>query len=303
MNDTNKRYALGKVLSVGSSSEGNAYYVELNRKGYPTPFKLLIDCGFSYGELSRRLMKHNVSINDINAILVSHEHQDHSEAVSELVRLGKKVYAPNDVFIRAGVKDKVNPKYILQERKYKFIGDRIKILPIPLEHKNPDGSLVTNFGYIIQFDCDYGVHSILYVIDTHMVEYNLSGFKFNTIFIEANNRAYVIKNAMDNEEKKNGKSFKFYHYDRVLHSHMLVENTVKTLLGSKRDNIAGFDLSETNNIYLTHMSANEQVSPNNIKMYVVEALRKHNKLRNKEIKGRSIELPIVKIFTKHGSMM
>ena len=298
-----KRYGLGKVISVGSSSEGNAYYIELNRKGYPTPFKLLIECGFSYGELSRRLLRHNIHINDLNAILVSHEHKDHSEAVGELVRLGKRVYAPLEVFKSADVETRINHKNILIQRKYRWLGDKIKVLPIPLEHRSPDGSNIVNFGYIIEFDSDNGVHSILYVIDTNKVEYNLSGFRFNTIFIEANNRSFVIKNAMETELEKHGKSFKYYHYERVLHSHMLAENTATTLVGSKKKNIPGFDLSETDNIYLTHMSANERVSPNNIKMYIVNALKMHNKMRIKKIGERTIEFPIVKIFTKDGSIM
>ena len=97
------RYALGKVLSIGSSSEGNAYYVEINRKGYQYPFKLLIECGFTYSEIGRRLLKYGVSINDINAVLITHEHNDHSKAVKDMVDRGKLVFAPKEVFEKYGV--------------------------------------------------------------------------------------------------------------------------------------------------------------------------------------------------------
>jgi len=296
-----KRYALGKVFSVGSSSEGNSYFLEINRKDYPTPFRLLIECGFSYGELEQRLQKQNVSIKDIDAILVSHEHQDHSKAVETLVNYGKKVYAPYEVFERYNVLNKVTEKNILKNKKVKIIVDGIRVLPMLLDHKNSDGSDVVNFGYIIEIDSDYGIHRILFATDTHFIRYNLKPYKFHTIFIEANNRAYVIKHAMKEEEENHGKSFKYYHFDRVLHSHMLVENTVKTLIGSKETD--GFDLSETDTIYLIHMSANALVSHNNIKYYVIEALEKANTFRNITRNNKNYKMPTIKIFRKNGEMM
>lgn len=296
-----KRYALGKVFSVGSSSEGNGYYLEINRKGYPTPFRLLIECGFTYGELEKRLQKQYVSMRDIDAVLVSHEHQDHSKAVRNLVQYGKRVYAPHEVFERYGVLDYVTKKNILKDKKTKIIADGIRVLPMLLDHKNPDGSDVVNFGFIIEIDGDYGIHRILFATDTHFIRYNLKPYKFHTIFIEANNRAYVIKHAMQEEQKKHGKSFKYHHFDRVLHSHMLVENTVKTLLGSKKND--GFDLSETDTIYLIHMSANALVSHNNIKYYVIEALEKANATRVTEKNGKFYRMPHVHIFMKDGRRM
>jgi hypothetical protein len=294
------RYALGKVLSIGSSSEGNAYYVEINRKGYQYPFKLLIECGFSYNEIGRRLLNYGISINDINAVLVTHEHNDHSKAVKDMVDRGKLVFAPKEVFKKYGVLEKVSSRNIIEERKTKVIADGVQVVGFPLEHHEADGSNVVNFGYIITAKCDYGKHNILFVTDTHYIKYNLRSYKFHTIFIEANNMTRVIYMALQNAKTK-GNKWKEIHFDRVLHSHMLAENCAKTLLGSKKN--AGFDLSETDMIYLTHMTAQGSVNPMEIKRFIEKALKDYGVIRNEVRNGKVYKIPKVKQFQKNGELM
>jgi len=253
------RYALGKVVCLGSSSEGNAYYVEINRKGYPTPFTLLIECGFMYKELAKRLLQNNLSIRNVDAVLVSHEHHDHSLAVPKLVEIGKKVYAPKSVFEHYEVLDQITNKNIMESQTKKRIADEIDVIGLDLEHKNADGSKIYNLGYIIQAECDYGMHNIFFATDTYFIKYDLSDWKFHTIFIEANNFTRNIIMALKGAQEK-GDKFREIHFDRVLHSHMLVENTIKTLIGTKKRN--GFDLSETEKIFLIHLSASGNVKNN-----------------------------------------
>ena len=302
---TNKRYALGKVICLGSSSEGNAYYVEINRVGYPTPFNLLIECGFQYKELTKRLLKNGLSIRKVNAILVTHEHHDHSIAVPKLVELGKKVYAPKSVFEHYGILDQVNSNQILDIKQDKKsttfrIADEIDVTGFELEHKNNDGSRTFNLGYIIKANCDYGLHRILFATDTYYIRYNLSKIKFNTIFIEANNFARNIIFSIKEAQAK-GDRFKEIHFDRVLHSHFLVENTIKTLVGTKKMN--GFDLSETDMIYLIHLTASGNVNPYEIKTKVYDSLRNARKLRTIEHNGKIFLSPKVYVFKKDGEII
>jgi phosphoribosyl 1,2-cyclic phosphodiesterase len=60
-----------EITVLGSGSSGNAIVI---KKGQDI---LLIDAGFSGVELSRRLEKAKINQNDIRAILISHEHDDH----------------------------------------------------------------------------------------------------------------------------------------------------------------------------------------------------------------------------------
>ena len=290
----NKRYALGKVLSVGSSSEGNAYYIEIHRKGYPTPFGLLIEAGFPYNELSRRLLNYGVSMRNVNAVLVTHEHHDHSLAVKELVERGKKVYAPLSVFKHWGLEDKVTSRNIFEVGKTKLIADGIDVVAFKVEHD------VETVGFIITIRGDWGEHRIFFATDTSYIRYNFFKYTFETIMIEANNTRRVLYYAIKNA-KENGDKWGEIHFDRVLRTHFLIENTIKTLIGSKSN--AGFNLSKTDNIYLLHSSASSNTNHMEIKMMLVNAL-KESKLFRMEKHGEKVyKLPHVHIFLKNGEIM
>ena len=287
-------------MCLGSSSEGNSYYVEINRKGYPTPFTLLIECGFNYKELSKRLLQNNLSLRNVDAVLVSHEHHDHSFAVPKLVELGKKVYAPKSVFEHYGVLDQVKNSNIMESQTKKRIADEIDVIGLDLEHKNADGSNIYNLGYIIQANCDYGTHNIFFATDTYFIKYDLSDWKFHTIFLEANNFARNIIMSLKSAKEK-GDKFKEIHFDRVLHSHMLVENTIKTLIGTKKRN--GFDLSETEKIFLIHLSASGNVNPQEIKTKVTEKLTQNKRMRNVKRGTKNYISPKVYVFKKNGEII
>ena len=294
------RYALGKVVCLGSSSEGNSYYVEINRKGYPTPFTLLIECGFNFKELSKRLLKNNLSLRNVDAVLVSHEHHDHSIAVPQLIERGKKVYAPKSVFEHYGVLDQVKKSNIMESQTKKRIADEIDVTGFDLEHKNNDDTNIYNLGYIIQANCDYGTHNIFFATDTYYIKYDLSDWKFHTIFLEANNFARNIIMSLKSAKEK-GDKFKEIHFDRVLHSHMLVENTIKTLIGTKKRN--GFDLSQTEKIFLIHLSASGNVNPYEIKTKVIEKLTQNKRMRNVTRGTKNYISPKVYVFKKLGEVI
>jgi phosphoribosyl 1,2-cyclic phosphodiesterase len=75
---------------LGSGSKGNAIFIESGSTS------LLIDAGFSGKEIRRRLALIDRSPQDINAILISHEHGDHIGGAGVLSRqLSLPVYANN----------------------------------------------------------------------------------------------------------------------------------------------------------------------------------------------------------------
>lgn len=69
-----------RFASLGSGSQGNATLVAAEDT------LLLIDCGFKTKEVEARLNSLGVSPTDIDAILVTHEHGDHSAGVASLSR-------------------------------------------------------------------------------------------------------------------------------------------------------------------------------------------------------------------------
>tara|TARA_R110000823_G_scaffold210224_4_gene340447 strand:+ start:6088 stop:6846 length:759 start_codon:yes stop_codon:yes gene_type:complete len=69
-----------QFASLGSGSKGNATLV---RAGGTL---VMIDCGFSVRETTRRMRRLGVQAEDLDAILVTHEHSDHASGVAALSR-------------------------------------------------------------------------------------------------------------------------------------------------------------------------------------------------------------------------
>lgn len=67
-------------LSLGSGSSGNSYFVHAGKTG------ILVDAGFSYREIERRLRLLDLSPDLINALFVTHEHNDHASGVGAVAR-------------------------------------------------------------------------------------------------------------------------------------------------------------------------------------------------------------------------
>lgn len=60
-----------KISILGSGSGGNSIYIENNKS------KILIDAGFSCKKIEERLVSIGKNIEDIDALLITHEHGDH----------------------------------------------------------------------------------------------------------------------------------------------------------------------------------------------------------------------------------
>jgi phosphoribosyl 1,2-cyclic phosphodiesterase len=76
-----------RFASLGSGSRGNALLVEAGRT------RVMLDCGFSFAEAVMRLQRLQCAAEDIDAIVVTHEHDDHIGGVARFAaRVGIPVY-------------------------------------------------------------------------------------------------------------------------------------------------------------------------------------------------------------------
>ena len=69
-----------KVASLGSGSKGNSTLIASNEA------TVMVDCGFTLKETVKRLERLQLSPHQLDAILVTHEHQDHISGVGPLSR-------------------------------------------------------------------------------------------------------------------------------------------------------------------------------------------------------------------------
>ncbi|GAA4804750.1 MBL fold metallo-hydrolase [Olivibacter ginsenosidimutans] len=73
------------VTALNSGSNGNCYYVGNNREA------ILIDAGISCREIEKRMNRLGLSMYQVKAIFISHEHSDH---IKGLCRLSNKYQIP-----------------------------------------------------------------------------------------------------------------------------------------------------------------------------------------------------------------
>lgn len=79
-----------KVCNLGSGSDGNLTYIATSK------VKILIDAGLSASEITKRLALLNVQPEEIDAILITHEHTDHIKGIDVFAsKYHTKVYVHN----------------------------------------------------------------------------------------------------------------------------------------------------------------------------------------------------------------
>lgn len=254
---------LGKILNLGSSSSGNLYYVEIREESRDKPFILVIEAGFSYNEILRRLTKERIDINTVDVFLISHEHNDHSMGGRELASRGFKIYAPYTLDYATE---------IIVEKRWTYLSNNIKVLGFPLLHQDK-GKDIYNLGYIISVGNDF---NMLYVIDTRYIPQDLSQYKFDVIFIEANYLEDKVMWALRDAKRRQSKG-NIARYSRLVNSHMSLENLARTLDGSLTEDSKPFDLSNTKLIFLTHLSSGALTNEAYYKVFLTEYLKQTKK--------------------------
>jgi phosphoribosyl 1,2-cyclic phosphodiesterase len=164
-----------RVISLQSGSNGNCIYVEADGAN------LLFDAGLSGSEVRRRLAMHRRDVANVNAVLISHDHVDHSRSMGVLHR---KFRLP--IYVTAKTYRAAN-RYALGEIKglRNFCaGDalrfgRIKVETYSTPHDGADGvvfvlddgkrrlGILTDLGHVFS-----GLDGIIQSLDAVLLESN-----------------------------------------------------------------------------------------------------------------------------------
>jgi phosphoribosyl 1,2-cyclic phosphodiesterase len=91
-----------QMIALQSGSNGNCIYVEANG------IRLLFDAGISGKQAEQRLAAHGRDIRDVDALIISHEHRDHSHAMGIFHRkFGLPVYVTRRTLAAAGARQRL----------------------------------------------------------------------------------------------------------------------------------------------------------------------------------------------------
>lgn len=115
-----------RIASLGSGSKGNATLIQ---QGDTT---LLIDCGFSLRQFTQRLQRLQMTPQDIDAVLLTHEHGDHSGGVARLCQT-HAIPLWTAVGTARAVLDSAVPFEVLMAGQAVVIGG-IEVLPVTVPH-------------------------------------------------------------------------------------------------------------------------------------------------------------------------
>ena len=152
-----------KFYIIQSGSKGNATILEHNNR------LLLIDDGISYISIKSALESLNFNIMNIEALLITHEHSDHTKGI--------KYLPPLPIYTKEGTYDGDNVNYIDYFKPFGLIG--LKITPLLTSHdainpcgflfENQDEKLVymTDTGYIPELSLDYMNNADYYIIESN----------------------------------------------------------------------------------------------------------------------------------------
>jgi phosphoribosyl 1,2-cyclic phosphodiesterase len=118
-----------RFASLGSGSEGNALIVHAGRT------RLMLDCGFGLADTAMRLGRLALTPEDINGIVVTHEHDDHVGGVARFARKHDiPVYLTHGTLIATGVtRFKGVEVNIIDSHGALPVGD-IQLQPFPVPH-------------------------------------------------------------------------------------------------------------------------------------------------------------------------
>ena len=172
-----------KCCSLYSGSSGNAVFVS------ETDTKILVDAGVSGKKIEEGLHSINVSIAEVNAILISHEHSDHICSVGYLSKkYNIPVYASELTWeCMEGQASKIHP-----DNRFKFHPDSwfkigsLDILPfrIPHDAKEPCGFSIIGNNKKVTIATDLG----------HINEYLMSNMASSDLLIlESNHDIEMLK--------------------------------------------------------------------------------------------------------------
>ncbi len=142
-----------RMAVLGSGSGGNATIVECENT------RILVDAGLSAKQITLRLKQLGVSADDIDGILITHEHSDHARGVDVLLR-NRNIPVYANLFTREALesqmKSQISWKIFKNEREFEI--GALKVNPFSILHDaaDPVGFILEGAGVKLSMASDIG---------------------------------------------------------------------------------------------------------------------------------------------------
>lgn len=205
---------------MASSSSGNAYIVSDGETS------VLIECGLSHKKLQQAA---GFSLTQLQGVLVSHEHKDHSQCVEKLLASGIPVYLSQGTARALELPEKLLDLAEEMEAGKQFTVGTMDILPFATFHDAQEP-----LGFVMQSKVDGEIFA--FATDTVNIPYNFPGV--NILALEANFQQDILDRSDRMPEKTK---------QRVSNTHMEIDRLC--------DCLRRMDLSRCREIHLLHLSS------------------------------------------------
>jgi len=217
-----------RFASLGSGSKGNALVVESGET------RILIDCGFGPRELTSRLARLGLAPEDLDAILVTHEHGDHVGGVARVAkRFSLVVHMSHGTCVAADLAGQAEVRLFDCHTAF-AVGDlQIQPFPVPHDAREPTQFVVSDGQWRLGVLTDAGC------VTPHMVEMldDCDG-----LVLECNHDAEMLRNGSYPWPLKQRVGGRLGHLDNMAAASLLGQ------IGHRRlQHVVAAHLSEQNN--------------------------------------------------------
>ena len=219
-----------QIKVIASGSKGNCYYLNDGSTS------LLLECGIKFKDIQKAL---NFNLSEIQGVLLTHEHGDHSKAFKDVLKHGLELYTS------VGTSKYINhniyyPKIIRAGNTFNI--GTWSIYPFDLKHDAAEP-----LGFVLTSEKGYRV---LFATDTYVIPYHFPGVTH--MLIESNYDENTLRDQISEGLPK-------FRYARLIKSHQSLQSVLMYL-----EKVDKSKLEEIHLIHLSEGNANKDFMVNKV---------------------------------------
>ncbi len=211
-----------EIVVLASGSKGNATYIE--HEG----FRLLIDAGISHRQLNLRLQQRVETIKPLDAILITHEHRDHTSGLVSLMNHNTAIiYTTEETFQALNNPISIDCfKPLIFNQNHQIGPFSVTVYPVSHDASNPIGfQLTTADGKRLVYMTDTGYIPQTYYPILKNAHFYILEANYDVTLLFNSVRPYYLKKRIDSVKGHLSNADSAYHL-----AQLIGENTLGFIL-------------------------------------------------------------------------